>query len=59
MIKFLFGVLVGILLCFLFLYFGGWKDCKEGRREPGRYREEDGGYGGNDSKGKGRPMDGG
>jgi hypothetical protein len=29
MIKFLFGVLVGILLCFLFLYFGGSKAVRK------------------------------
>ena len=29
MIKFLFGVVVGILLCFLFLYFGGAKTVKK------------------------------
>ena len=29
MIKFLFGVIVGILLCFLFLYFGGGKTVKK------------------------------
>jgi hypothetical protein len=29
MIKFLFGVLVGILLCFLFVYFGGGKTIKK------------------------------
>jgi hypothetical protein len=29
MIKFLFGVLVGILLCFLFVYFGGGKTMKK------------------------------
>jgi hypothetical protein len=29
MIKFLFGVLVGILLCFLFVYFGGGKALKK------------------------------
>jgi hypothetical protein len=29
MIKFLFGVLVGILLCFLFLYFGGSKTVRK------------------------------
>jgi hypothetical protein len=28
MIKFVFGVLVGVLLCFLFLYFGGGKTVK-------------------------------
>jgi hypothetical protein len=29
MIKFVFGVLVGVLLCFLFLYFGGGKTVKK------------------------------
>ena len=29
MVKFLFGVLVGILLCFLFVYFGGAKTMKK------------------------------
>ena len=29
MIKFLFGVVVGIFLCFLFLYFGGAKTVKK------------------------------
>ena len=29
MIKFLFGVIVGILLCFVFLYFGGAKTVKK------------------------------
>ena len=29
MIKFLFGVLVGIFLCFLFLYFGGSKTVRK------------------------------
>ena len=29
MIKFLLGVLVGILLCFLFVYFGGGKAVKK------------------------------
>jgi len=29
MIKFLFGVFVGIVLCFLFLYFGGGKTVKK------------------------------
>ncbi len=29
MIKCLFGILVGILLCFLFLYFGGGKTVKK------------------------------
>jgi len=29
MIKFLLGVLVGILLCFLFVYFGGGKTVKK------------------------------
>ncbi len=28
MIKFIFGVIVGILLCFVFLYFGGGKAVK-------------------------------
>jgi hypothetical protein len=29
MIRFLLGVIVGILLCFLFLYFGGGKTVKK------------------------------
>jgi len=29
MIKFLFGVFVGIVLCFLFLYFGGGKTVRK------------------------------
>ena len=29
MIKFLLGVLVGILLCFLFVFFGGGKTMKK------------------------------
>lgn len=29
MIKFVFGVFVGILLCFFFLYFGGGKTVKK------------------------------
>ena len=29
MIKFLFGVIVGVLLCFVFLYFGGGKTVKK------------------------------
>ena len=29
MIKFILGVIVGILLCFLFLYFGGAKTVKK------------------------------
>ena len=29
MIKFLFGIIVGILLCFVFLYFGGAKTVKK------------------------------
>jgi len=29
MIKFLFGVIVGIVLCFVFLYFGGAKTVKK------------------------------
>ena len=28
MVKFLLGVIVGILLCFIFLYFGGAKTVK-------------------------------
>ncbi len=29
MIKFLFGVFVGIVLCFVFLYFGGGKTVRK------------------------------
>jgi len=29
MVKFLFGVLIGILVCFLFVYFGGGKAVKK------------------------------
>ena len=29
MIKFLFGVIIGILICFLFFYFGGGKTVKK------------------------------
>jgi hypothetical protein len=29
MIRFLFGVIVGVILCFLFLYFGGGKTVKK------------------------------
>ncbi len=29
MIRFIFGVIVGVLLCFLFLYFGGGKAVKK------------------------------
>jgi len=29
MIRFLFGVIVGILLCFLFVYFGGGQTVKK------------------------------
>jgi hypothetical protein len=29
MIRFLFGVIVGVILCFLFLYFGGGRTVKK------------------------------
>ena len=29
MFKFLFGVIIGILICFLFFYFGGGKTVKK------------------------------
>jgi len=29
MIKFLFGVIIGILICFLFFYFGGGRTLKK------------------------------
>ena len=29
MIRFLFGVIVGVVLCFLFLYFGGGRTVKK------------------------------
>lgn len=42
MIKFLFGAIVGILICFLFFYFGGGKTVKkvgEGLTETGKKME--------------------
>jgi len=42
MIKFLFGVIIGILICFLFFYFGGGKTVKkvgEGITETGKKME--------------------